>query len=83
MPMPLQSQYEQEQGGNNWLSRLKNMMSPTSTAGQLGNQDAYMQYVEQSIQAGQQPVSRMQFLQQMQQQGGQGMQGQGRMPSSY
>lgn len=77
------SQYELEQaaqGGNNWLSRLKNMMSPTSTAGQLGNQDAYMQHVQDAISRGEQPLSRMQFLQQMQTQGGQG---QGRMPPSY
>lgn len=82
MPMPLQSQYEQEQGGNNWLSRLKNMMSPTSTAGQLGNQDAYAQYVQRSIESGTQPLSRMEFLQMLQQQGSQGQQG-GRMPPSY
>lgn len=51
----------------NWLARLKNAISPTSTAGQMANQDAYAQYVQQAIEAGEQPMSRMQFMQQMQQ----------------
>lgn len=51
----------------NWLARLKSMVSPTSTAGQLGNQDAYTRHVQQSIESGQQPMSRMEFLQMMQQ----------------
>lgn len=55
------------QQGNNFLARLKGMFSPTSTAGQLGNQDTYARHVQQSIEAGQQPMSRMEFLQMMQQ----------------
>jgi hypothetical protein len=50
----------------NFLARLKSMVSPTSTAGQLGNQDAYARHVQQSIEAGQQPMNRMEFLQAMQ-----------------
>lgn len=65
--MPSQYEMQQAQGGNqNWLAKLKQMVSPTSTAGQLGGQDAYQRHVQQSIEAGQQPMSRMQFLQQMQ-----------------
>lgn len=56
----------QAQAPVNWLQKLKNMVSPTSTAGQLGNQDAYNRHVMQSIEAGSQPMSRPQFLQQMQ-----------------
>jgi hypothetical protein len=55
-----------QQGGMNWLARLKGMMSPTSPAGILGNQDAYAKHVSQAVEAGQQPMSRMQFLQMIQ-----------------
>lgn len=76
MPSIYEEQQAQ-QGGGNFLQKLRNMVSPTSTAGMLGNQDAYANYVQSAIANGQQPVSRMEFLQMMQsRQGG----GQGRMP---
>jgi hypothetical protein len=51
----------------NWLAKLKGLISPTSTAGTLGNQDLYNTYMQQAIENGGQPVSRMQFAQMLQQ----------------
>lgn len=58
--------YEQEQANSNWLSRLKNMVSPTSTAGMLGNQDAYAMYLQRAIEQGIPPISRMEYLKMLQ-----------------
>lgn len=60
--------YNQGQGGGaaNYLTQLKGMMSPTSTAGMLGNQDLYQKYVEKMMSMNQQPASRADFLSLMQ-----------------
>lgn len=59
-------QLAMNQQPTNWLARLKNMVSPTSTAGMLGNQDAYNAHVQQALESGEQPMSRMEFLKAMQ-----------------
>lgn len=53
-------------GGMNYLARLQGMMSPTSTAGMMGNQDLYAKYVEKMLSMNQQPASRQDFLSLMQ-----------------
>lgn len=53
-------------GGANFLANLKGMVSPTSTAGMLGNQDIYAKYVEKMMSMNQQPASRQDFLSLMQ-----------------
>ena len=42
---------------------LQKFISPASTAGQLGSADAYRQYVIQTQESGQQPMSLAQFQQ--------------------
>jgi hypothetical protein len=49
-------------GGVNWLAKLREMVSPTSTAGMMGNQDLYNQHIQQSLEAGTQPMQRADFL---------------------
>lgn len=60
--------YNQGQGGGgmNYLSQLKGMVSPQSTAGMLGNQDLYQRYAEKMLSMNQQPASRADFLSLMQ-----------------
>lgn len=60
--------YAQGQGGGaaNYLTQLKGMVSPQSTAGMLGNQDLYQRYVEKMMAMNQQPASRQDFLSLMQ-----------------
>lgn len=53
-------------GGGNFLAKLQGMVSPTSTAGMMGNQDLYNQYVEKMLSMNQQPASRGDFLNLMQ-----------------
>lgn len=55
--------------------QMKQGVTPTSTAGMLGNADAYNQYAQEQIMNGQQPLPRQQFLQQMQMQQMQPQQG--------
>lgn len=57
----LRSQQMQQQ------QQLANAATPTSTAGILGNADAYNKYVEDAMVNGQQPMTRQQFLQMIQQ----------------
>lgn len=53
-------------GGVNYLAKLQGMVSPTSTAGMLGNQDLYQRYAEKMLSMNQQPASRADFLSLMQ-----------------
>ena len=64
----LRRQDLQQQPQKNMLARLSGMFSPTSTAGILQHQDAYTQHVLQATENGQEPLTRQQFLQRMQQQ---------------
>lgn len=53
-------------GGGNFLAKLQGMVSPTSTAGMMGNQDLYAKYVEKMLSMNQQPAARQDFLNLMQ-----------------
>lgn len=58
-----QRQQQQNQGA---LGRLKQWISPTSTAGTVGNDELYRQYVLQATEQGMEPLPREQFLKALQ-----------------
>jgi hypothetical protein len=62
----LAMQQRQQQQGQGALGWLKQKISPTSTAGTVGNDGLYRQYVMQASEQGMEPLSREDFLKALQ-----------------